>query len=116
MLLVRNLASARANQAAGSEIQKVGKVSLLGWVGGTASVAGGDWGCGRNRMLLRALAIQLYKLQTPYRAKMSPTAKAQLHCWSLLSSILMLMKVCRLRVQFTRDYHCRRQQNQRALV
>jgi hypothetical protein len=35
MLLVRNFASARANQAAGSEIQNVGRVSLLGWVGGT---------------------------------------------------------------------------------
>jgi hypothetical protein len=42
MLLVRNLASARANQPAGSEIQKAGRVSLLGWVGGTASVAGSD--------------------------------------------------------------------------
>ncbi len=58
-----------------------------------ASVAGGDWGCGLNLMLLRALAIQLYKLQTPYRVKMALTAKAQLHCWSLLSSIFMLMKV-----------------------
>jgi hypothetical protein len=56
-LLVQNLASARANQAAGPEIQKVGRVSLLG-CGGTASAAGGDcWG--RNRRLLRMLAIQL---------------------------------------------------------
>ncbi len=44
MLLVWNFASARASQVAGSEIQNVGRVSLLGWVVGTASVAGGDWG------------------------------------------------------------------------
>ncbi len=60
MLLVRNLASARANQAAGSDIQKAGRVSLLGWVGGTASVAGGDcWGWDQNRMLPRRLVTQL---------------------------------------------------------
>ncbi len=30
-----------------------------------------------------------------------------------LGIAIALMKRCRLRVQFTRDYHCRRQQNQR---
>ena len=59
LLLVRNFASARANQAAGSEIQNVGRVSLLGWVAGAASAAGGDWGRGRNRMLPRMVANQL---------------------------------------------------------
>jgi hypothetical protein len=113
MLLVRNFASARANQAAGSEIQNVGRVSLLGWVGGTAPAAGGDGGCGLNRMLPRIGGEPVVEAAYPYRAKTAHTAKAQLHCCSLLSSILMLMKRCRLRVQFTRDYHCRRQQNQR---
>jgi hypothetical protein len=56
MWLVRNLASSRANQAAGSGIQKACRVSLLGW--GKMASAGGDcWG--RNRMLLKMLAIQL---------------------------------------------------------
>ena len=59
MLLVRNFASARANHAAGSKIQNVGRVSLLGWVAGVASAAGGDWGRGRNRMLPRMVANQL---------------------------------------------------------
>ena len=37
---------------------KAGRVSLLGWVGGTVSVADGDcWG--QNQMLPRMLAIQL---------------------------------------------------------
>ncbi len=87
-----------------------GQGQLAGWLGGTASIASGEWGWGRNRMLPRALATQLYRLQTPYRAKTAPTAKTQLRCWSLLFSILMLMKMCRLHVQYTRDYHCRRQQ------
>jgi hypothetical protein len=54
--LVRNLASARANQAAGSEIQKAGRVSLLG-CGGTASTASGD--CWGQNGMLPMLAIQL---------------------------------------------------------
>jgi hypothetical protein len=112
MLLVRNLASARTNQPAGSKIQKTARVSLLGWVGRTASVIGDDWGWGLNRMLPRMVVNQLYRLHTPNRAKTAPTAKAQLHCCSLLSSILMLMKMCRLRVQYTRCYHYRRQQTE----
>jgi hypothetical protein len=57
MWLVQNLAFTRANQATGSEIQKAGRVSLLG-CGRTASATGGDcWG--RNRMLPKILAIQL---------------------------------------------------------
>ncbi len=59
ILLVRNFASARANQAASSEIQNVGRFSLLGWAGGTVSAAGGDWGCGLNRMLPMMVANQL---------------------------------------------------------
>ena len=58
MWLVRNLAFTGANQATGSEIQKAGRVNLLGWVGGTTSAAGGDcWG--RNRMLPKMVANQL---------------------------------------------------------
>jgi hypothetical protein len=59
MLLVLNLSSARANQAAGSEIQNVGRVSLLWWEGGVASAASGDWGWGLNWMLARMVANQL---------------------------------------------------------
>jgi hypothetical protein len=108
MLLVRNLASARANQAAGSEIQKAGRVNLLGWVGGMrpspAVTAGAEIGCCRGwwRPVVKA-ADPVQGENGAHRG----TAKAKLHCWSLLSSILMQMKTCRMRVELTRDYHCR---------
>jgi hypothetical protein len=82
-----------------SRRQRTTRQGQLAGVGGPNCLRG-DWGWGWNRMLPRALATQLYWLQTPYRAKTAPIARAQLHCLSLLSLILMLMKMCRLRVKY----------------
>jgi hypothetical protein len=39
--------------------------------------------------LLMTLAIQLYRPQNLYRARIIPTAMVLLHCWLLLSTMIM---------------------------